>query len=296
MILPNLHPFFVHFTVGLLAASVGFYVVARYWSADDKRTKFETAARYMLYAGVGLSFATVAAGFYAYFTVDHDDPSHLVMKTHRNLALATLLLFTAIAWVIKKREIKTPSSSVLATMVLALGFLGATGWYGGELVYRHGIGVMSLPAVSGEGHDHGEGGGHDEGGGHYEAAPTTSMVMNPSETADALHDALVAGDGDGVAAVLAEDVIILEGDHAQTNRDDYMSGHMLSDMAFLPNVSREILDRSVNQSGDLAWIITQSRTTGQYKDREIDSEARETLVMKHNGEKWEITLIHWDNS
>ena len=241
----------------------------------------------MLYVGVGLSFVTVTAGFYAYFTVDHDDPSHLVMKTHRNLALASLLLFTGIAWVMKKREIKTPSSRILATMLLALGFLGATGWYGGELVYRHGIGVLSLPAVSGEGHDHGEGEGH---GSQPDAG---AAQASPAIVADKLYEALSTGDVSTVKALLAKDVLVLEGDHAQNSRVEYMSGHMLSDMVFLPNVTREIISRSVSHSGDLAWIITKTRTIGQYEDKYIDTEGREMLVMKHDGEKWQVTLIHW---
>ena len=30
-------------------------------------------------------------------------------------------------------------------LIALLGLLMTTAWYGGELVYRHGIGVMSLP-------------------------------------------------------------------------------------------------------------------------------------------------------
>ena len=41
----------------------------------------------------------------------------------------------------------------LALSAAAL-LLGATGWHGGELVYRYGLGVLSLPAAEGEGHDH----------------------------------------------------------------------------------------------------------------------------------------------
>lgn len=39
--------------------------------------------------------------------------------------------------------------------------VGATGRLGSEAVYRHGLGVMSLPKVEGEGHAHSHGdGGH----------------------------------------------------------------------------------------------------------------------------------------
>lgn len=287
MILPNWHPIFVHFTIALLATSVVLFATARYWKGADRKQRFEQAARLILYAGITLTLVTVAAGFYAYFTVDHDDPSHAVMKVHRNLALATTLIFAAIAWVIRRGDHKSPSNVIMASMVLALALLGATGWYGGELVYRHGIGVMSLPTVSGEGHDHGEGAGHEE------PKVNSEPENGPEQISDNLHHALKSGDVQTVKSLLAPDVLILEGDHAQRDRFEYMSGHMVSDMAFLPNVTREVLEREVGNSGDLAWVVTRSRMKGEYKDQVIDLETRELLIMKYDGQKWQITLIHW---
>ena len=68
---------------------------------------------------------------------------------------------------------------------------------------------------------------------------------------------------------------------------------MKSDMAFLPDIEREVLDRSVSNSGSLAWVVTHSRMKGHFKDRPIDMMSRELLVMKHNGKAWEISLVHW---
>lgn len=68
---------------------------------------------------------------------------------------------------------------------------------------------------------------------------------------------------------------------------------MISDMAFLPNIDREMIDQNVSIAGDLAWIVTHSRTFGTYKGRPIDNVGREMLIMKHDGQNWKITLIHW---
>ena len=38
-------------------------------------------------------------------------------------------------------------------LVAALA-LSVTAWWGGRLVYHHGLGVAGLPQVTGEGHDH----------------------------------------------------------------------------------------------------------------------------------------------
>lgn len=45
-------------------------------------------------------------------------------------------------------------TTLLLTPVILLGI---TGWKGGHLVYQYGIGVASLPQVSGDGHDHDHG-------------------------------------------------------------------------------------------------------------------------------------------
>ena len=62
---------------------------------------------------------------------------------------------TAKAWSAwRHRRVPEPGLGFAALLVIGLGLLGVTGWHGGELVYRHGLGVMSLPVAEGEGHDH----------------------------------------------------------------------------------------------------------------------------------------------
>ena len=114
-----------------------------------------------------------------------------------------------------------------------------------------------------------------------------------TKVADDLSAAIHASDADTVKRLLAEDVKILESGHAQKSRDEYMGGHMLSDMKFLSTLKSTINDRQVSVAGDLAWVITHSQMTGEYKDRKIDRASREMLVMKHDGHDWKITLIHW---
>ncbi|MBL4850981.1 MAG: hypothetical protein JKY90_01690, partial [Gammaproteobacteria bacterium] len=42
-------------------------------------------------------------------------------------------------------------------IAIAGAVLASTAWHGGEVVYRYGIGVISLPKVEGDGHDHAHG-------------------------------------------------------------------------------------------------------------------------------------------
>jgi uncharacterized membrane protein/ketosteroid isomerase-like protein len=334
MINPNLHPLLVHFTVALLVISTVLFILSRINVGEKNKKAMLNAARINLWVGVSITIATIAAGFYAYGTVAHDTPSHTAMTDHKNWAIGTGIIFGLIglwSWNIYRAE-KAESRMFVLVLSLATVILAFTAWKGGELVYRYGLGVMSLPEVAegSEGHDHehaeGEGHGdapqpdiaivdeskphdHAEGEGHAEAVvepvvksvaspdsdhdhPNTVMI-DPALVADALHKALNEGNGDAVGRLLATDVAILEGGHAQFSRAEYMGGHMLSDMAFLSSVTSEIIDRKVNQSGNLAWVITNSRTTGEYNEQVIDRTGREMLVMEHNGHDWEITLIHW---
>ena len=148
-IIPNLHPLFVHFTVALLSTSAALFIFSRLF-ATKYQDELNITAKWCLWLCGLATIATVSAGFYAYYTVGHDGPSHIVMKTHRNLALIScLLIFTSIG--ISLSSCKKFTFYVF--IVFSALMVSITAWYGGELVYRHGIGVISLPNTS-EGHEH----------------------------------------------------------------------------------------------------------------------------------------------
>lgn len=330
-IIPNWHPIVVHFSVALLLTATALLA----WSLARGRTSVDqtavVAGRLVLWIGIVAILLTIAAGLQAYYSVGHDGPSHAAMTDHRNWGLGALVAFLitgALSW--GRRKSSLPVRDVVL-LLASSGILLVTAYKGGELVYRYGVGVQSLPAVTGDGHDHdhGDSKAHDhesvatdearkhdlatanEGHDHSETADEhdcgdskkaeevqghehpNAVRTDPALVADALYMALRNGDEGSVANILAEDVMILEGGHAQTSREDYMSGHMKSDMAFLPNVTNTTLDRKTSQAGDLAWVITHSRTQGEYKDKPIDETSREMLVMKHDGHAWRVTFIHW---
>jgi uncharacterized membrane protein/ketosteroid isomerase-like protein len=332
LIIPNWHPLLVHFTVALITMSAVFFVLSK--ALKSKADTFELVAKWMLWVGAGFTVLTILAGFGAYNSVEHDDVAHVVMKIHRTWALVTgaALLIVAL-WVYRAKEV---SSAIVAASVVLMGLVGATGYLGAELVYRHGLGVMRLPDTSGAGHSHADGGGHDhgdaksetsshehadgEGHGHDTAKPEAphehagseshdhsggerdhaddgqgkaARDVDPAAVSEAFYTALRSGDVNAVSMLLADDVLILEGDHAQTSKAEYMAGHMKSDMAFLPNVTSETLSREAGQASDSAWVTTHSRISGTYRDKKVDATNREFLLLRRIGDHWKIVMIQW---
>ncbi len=167
-IVPNWHPIFVHFTVGLLSVAAFLHVAALLTSKPELRSQLQITGRWNLWIGVLISNVTVLAGWFAYNSVNHDTASHLVMTQHRNIALLTMGLFVLMAiwsWFGYRKGLVI-SWFFTILLLVATSVLAVTAWYGGEIVYRHGLGVMSLPEpdkhghAAGEAHDHGTTGGH----------------------------------------------------------------------------------------------------------------------------------------
>lgn len=169
-IIPNWHPFFVHFTVALLGISVIFFWLSRVATSWRMEDQWLAAGYWNLWVGVLLTVGTVIAGFFAYNSVVHDDPSHLAMTVHKNYALTTLVIYILVLlWsLVTYRAKKEPSLAFLIILTIAGIALMSTAWRGAEVVYRHGLGVMSLPKT--DQHDH-NAPGHGHGGGAASEAP-----------------------------------------------------------------------------------------------------------------------------
>lgn len=162
-ILPNWHPIFVHMTVTLVSISVIFYFLSYFTQFKNKFSsgivlEFEVVARWCLWLAGIITIFTVIAGFHAYYTVKHDAISHVIMTTHRNWALstATIILITAIWSVWRYFHKKVLSLSFIIILPFMQILLLITAWYGAELVFRYGIGVLSLPKAEETGHIHQE--------------------------------------------------------------------------------------------------------------------------------------------
>ncbi len=196
-IVPNWHPIFVHFTVALLIIAAAIHLLSHFLPKGDAANQLTIVARWNLWFGVGFTLLTVAAGWYAYNTVAHDAPLHIAMNVHRNWAMATFALLLGIAgWeYYLSRHGSGKGWLFTGLLVIAAGLLLSTAWHGGELVYRYGLGVMSLPKPEGPGHthEHGEEALHEDGHTHsHDDAAHDEHDAEPGHATSAAESAVAA--------------------------------------------------------------------------------------------------------
>ena len=112
---------------------------------------------------------------------------------------------------------------------------------------------------------------------------------------EGFHSAIEAGDSTAALAFLHPDAVIFESGHAETVAQ-YRSGHVRGDIAFAGATDRQVTREQIHIRGDEALYTSVSRTTGQYRSREIDSQGAETMVLVRTADGWRILHIHWSSA
>lgn len=187
-VIPNWHPYLVHFTVALFLSAALFFVIAKAMPGTPWCDGMTKAANWNLWLGAALTIVTYFAGRQAFGTVAHDEPSHAAMVIHATWGTYTALAILALAaWSIFANRKGWPVSWLfVGFMLLASLALLNTGFKGADLVFRHGLGVMSLPEQADHVHDEHEDGAvepEDEHGDHQHDA-----VEPEDEHGDHEHD------------------------------------------------------------------------------------------------------------
>lgn len=112
---------------------------------------------------------------------------------------------------------------------------------------------------------------------------------------DAFHAALQRGDVKGALAALSEDVVIFEGGRVERSKSEYASHHAPADAAYGSAVPSTLLKRTAFADGSIAWVVTESRATGRYKDKPVNQLSTETMVLRKEDAGWRIIHIHWSS-
>ncbi|MFT4956617.1 MAG: ketosteroid isomerase-like protein [Brevundimonas sp.] len=120
-------------------------------------------------------------------------------------------------------------------------------------------------------------------------------VGHDSRHQSTFHAALDAGDRDAALALLTPDVIVLEEGGAERSREEYAGHHLPADIAFAGATRSEVARRAAAVEGDVAWIMTEGRTTGRFDDRAVDRLTAETMVLTRGADGWRIRHIHWSS-
>ena len=117
-----------------------------------------------------------------------------------------------------------------------------------------------------------------------------------AKVVDAFHAALQRGHTQAALSYLAGNALIYESGGVERGRPEYASHHLGADAAFAQAVPGTITRRAGDAVGNFAWIATEGRTTGTYKEKVVDRVTTETMVLRRAGGAWKIVHIHWSSA
>ena len=175
-IIPNFHPIVVHFPIALTIIAFLLSIAAYAGRSHPISAQLAAAGHFTLWlAAIGAAVA-VLFGWLAFNSIaNHDDAGHAAMLLHRAWAIPSaiglILLATWDAWRYRVNELI--SVPMLFVLLLLSQAIAITAWLGGEVVYRHGIGVLSIPSSDSAGHGH-----------HGDVDATTSSNAKATEPAE----------------------------------------------------------------------------------------------------------------
>ena len=130
------HPILIALPLGLLMTSLVFDFRAkkRLDSTDGK------IARALVGAGVLSGLVAAVPGIIDWVNVPAGSRAKTIGLWHGSGNVLALSLF-ALSWKKRRPNETQPGSGAVALSVMGASILGLTGWLGGEMVYRLGIGV-----------------------------------------------------------------------------------------------------------------------------------------------------------
>ncbi len=115
-----------------------------------------------------------------------------------------------------------------------------------------------------------------------------------ADVVEQFHAAVVAADSAVAAGLLTAEALILESGGQET-KEEYFSHHFHGDAAFLAATTREPATSQLRLAGDAAWVTSTSRIYGTFRDRDVDVNSAELMVLRRTPEGWRIAAIHWSS-
>ncbi|MCI4568862.1 DUF2231 domain-containing protein [Lysobacter sp. CFH 32150] len=136
-----LHPALVHFPIACWSLATMADLASLLWG----KTAWMLAG-VLLAVGVVTAIAAMATGFIELLKVDAEHPATRDLNRHMILVMTAWSFYAASLFLRLQGTTLTRPDAVDIGLSLA-GFvcLGIAGWFGGKLVYAHGIGVAKHP-------------------------------------------------------------------------------------------------------------------------------------------------------
>lgn len=131
-----IHQMLIALPLGVLAMAVAFDVIGivRHWG------RVREAAFYMIAAGVISGLLAAVFGFIDYLGIPKGTRAKRVGATHGLGNVVVVVLFAA-SWFVRRGAPAEPPTLALILAIAGAALACVTGWLGGELVDRLGVGV-----------------------------------------------------------------------------------------------------------------------------------------------------------
>lgn len=131
-----IHQMLIPLPLGVLAISLVFDLIARF--AD--RPHLHTAAFSMIAAGVVTGLLAAVFGLIDFLGIPHGTRAKRIGAMHGIGNVIVVALFAA-SWLVRRGHPADPGMLAILLSVAGAALSGLTGWLGGELVDRLGVGV-----------------------------------------------------------------------------------------------------------------------------------------------------------
>ena len=140
-----IHQMLIPFPFGLLATAVLFDIVYLFLSTPSRADHISTAAFWMIAAGIVGGLAAAPFGFIDFLAIPEGTRAKSVGRIHGLGNVVVLALFAVSLWMRYSSPAhpftREPTTLAIVLSVAGFALAGATGWLGGELVDRLGVGV-----------------------------------------------------------------------------------------------------------------------------------------------------------
>jgi uncharacterized membrane protein len=142
-LVPGWHPLVVHFPIALTLTAGLFLIAAKWVRSDSLAATLDTVGTWNLCVGAVAALLALATGLAGVLDLQVSAAAHAAISAHVKWAIFTslALLLTSVWRGAGTAQQSRPSWLFVAVLCAICIALTATGYLGGENVYRYGVGV-----------------------------------------------------------------------------------------------------------------------------------------------------------